>query len=165
MNIAGLCAAHQRIALDSHVFIYLAEQDPMHVRRAAGVIDAVADGAVEGSLSVVGVAEVLLGPAMRGEFIAVEQMAAEIDSTPNLKVVAVTPEIAIDAAVIGGLRRLKLADAIHLASARAVGATAFVTNDRRLRSAAHLQVVYLDDLELDGDPIAGSSGRGADLQP
>ena len=161
MNIAGLCAAHRRIAIDSNVFIYLAEQDPLHADRAAAVVDAVANGAVSGSLSVVGVAEVLLGPATRGELVAVEQMASEIVATPNLRVVAVTPEIAVDAAVIGGLRRLKLADAIHLASARAIGATAFVTNDRRLRSAAHLQVIYLDDLELDGDPIAGPLGASA----
>lgn len=152
MNIADLCTTHQRIAIDSNVFIYLAEQDPLHVDRAAAVIDAVAEGAVAGSLSVVGLAEVLLGPATRGELVAVEQMAGEIDATPNLKIVVVTQEIAIDAAVIGGLRRLKLADAIHLASARAVGATAFVTNDRHFRSAPHLEIVYLDDLALEVEP-------------
>jgi hypothetical protein len=29
-----------------------------------------------------------------------------------------------------------------------------VTNDRRLRSSPHLEVVYLDDLELDEEPAA-----------
>lgn len=154
MKLDAWCEAHQRIAIDSDVFIYLAEQDPRYVDRAAAVIDAVAGGSIAGSLSVVGLAEVLLGPANRGELSAVEHVASEIGATPNLKIVAVTPEIAVDAAVIGGLRGLKLADAIHLASARAVGATAFVTNDRRLRSSQHLQVLYLDDLELDEEPAA-----------
>jgi predicted nucleic acid-binding protein len=42
---------------------------------------------------------------------------------------------------------MSLADAIHMASARAAGATAFVTNDRRVRGSAKLEVVYLDELE------------------
>ncbi len=42
---------------------------------------------------------------------------------------------------------MALADAMHLASARAAGATAFVTNDRRIRGSSKLEVIYLDDLE------------------
>jgi predicted nucleic acid-binding protein len=45
---------------------------------------------------------------------------------------------------------MSLADAVHLASARAAGATAFITNDRRLRGSAKLEVIYLDDLEPAG---------------
>jgi predicted nucleic acid-binding protein len=56
----------------------------------------------------------------------------------------------VDAAVIGGIRGLSLADAVHLACARAAGATAFVTNDRRIRGSRKLEVVYLDELEPSG---------------
>jgi predicted nucleic acid-binding protein len=55
--------------------------------------------------------------------------------------------LVVDAAVISGIRNMSLADAIHMASARAAGATAFVTNDRRVRGSAKLEVVYLDELE------------------
>jgi hypothetical protein len=37
-----------------------------------------------------------------------------------------------------------------LACARAAGATAFITNDRRIRGSAKLEVVYLDELEPSG---------------
>jgi predicted nucleic acid-binding protein len=63
-----------------------------------------------------------------------------------LSVETIGPDLAGDAAVIRGIRGMSLADAVHLASARAVGATAFVTNDRRLRGSSKLEVVYLDDL-------------------
>jgi len=65
---------------------------------------------------------------------------------PGLTIASVGPELAGDAAVIRGVRGMSLADAVHLASARAVGATVFVTNDRRLRGSSKLEVVYLDDL-------------------
>ena len=57
--------------------------------------------------------------------------------------------IAEDAAWIRGHSRLGLADAIHVAAARATGATAFITNDRRIKPRPNLDVFYLDDLELD----------------
>jgi len=51
-----------------------------------------------------------------------------------------------DAAWISGRTGAGLPDAVHLACARAAGATAFLTNDRRIRSRPTLEVVYLDDL-------------------
>jgi predicted nucleic acid-binding protein len=67
----------------------------------------------------------------------------------GLRIEPLSAEIAVDAAIIRGSRRIVLADAIHLATARAAGATAFVTNDRRLRGSVKLEVVYLDDLEVE----------------
>jgi predicted nucleic acid-binding protein len=45
-----------------------------------------------------------------------------------------------------GRRGHSLPDAIHLATAIAAGASAFVTNDRRLRVIPRLNVVQLADL-------------------
>ena len=78
-----------------------------------------------------------------------------------LSIVPLTPEVAADAAVIRGIRRLTLPDAIHLATARAAGATAFVTNDRRMRGSTKLEVVYLGDLEPDEPAPAELRAEGA----
>jgi hypothetical protein len=43
-----------------------------------------------------------------------------------------------------------------MGSARAAGATALVTNDRRLKSSGRVEVVYLDDL-LPGSPAVDRS--------
>ena len=61
----------------------------------------------------------------------------------------ITQMIAEDAAWLRGQGQLDLADAIHVAAARTTGATAFITNDRRIKSRPNLDVFYLDDLELD----------------
>ena len=53
------------------------------------------------------------------------------------------------AAWLRGQGQLDLADAIHVAGARVAGATAFITNDRRIKSRPNLDVFYLDELELD----------------
>jgi predicted nucleic acid-binding protein len=48
--------------------------------------------------------------------------------------------------VVRGARGPALADAVQLATARAAGATAFVTNDRRMGDVHGLEVLFLDDL-------------------
>jgi len=146
LTIEELCRAHQRIGLDSSVLIYLIESvEPWH-RVAGELINAIEAGSAGGSLSALALAEILSGPARAGDLAQVERSDAEIRGMPGLSVASVGPELAGDAAVIRGIRGLSLADAVHLASARAAGATVFVTNDRRLRGSSKLEVVYLDDL-------------------
>ena len=49
------------------------------------------------------------------------------------------------AAKLRARHRLSLADAFQVASCLQLGATAFLTNDRRLRRVTELEVVLLDD--------------------
>ena len=63
-----------------------------------------------------------------------------------IRIVPLDAAVAEDAAWIRGASGIGLEDAVQLASARFAGATAFVTNDRRLRSIPDLDVIYLDDL-------------------
>jgi len=113
---------------------------------ARELIDATDSGTVEASLASVGQMEVLTGPARVGGAARFETMADEIRSL-QLRLVPLESVIAEDAAWLRGDGRLELADAIHVASAKAAGATAFVTNDRRIRSRPGLEVIYLDDIE------------------
>lgn len=147
MTIDELCRQHRRIAVDANVLIYLLEGDEHLGPRARALMQAVESGRVGAVLSAVGLAEVLIGPA-RADLAHVERYSDEIRSIAGLKVVPLEVGVSSDAAVIRGVRRIGLADAIHMASARAAGATAFVTNDRSLRGSTKLEVVYLDDLEV-----------------
>jgi predicted nucleic acid-binding protein len=61
--------------------------------------------------------------------------------------VPLTADIAIDAGILRGLHGLSLPDAIHLATARQAGASAFITNDQRLRGLPKLDVIQLSDLD------------------
>ena len=62
-----------------------------------------------------------------------------------MHVIDLDAELVADAAWLHGSIGGQAADAIHLATARRSGATAFITNDRRIRSIPRLEVIYLDD--------------------
>ena len=96
-------------------------------------------------LASIGVTEVLAGPARKDDPVGFEMLAAALRDlgfdNPVLDAAA-----AEDAAWISGRTGARLPDAVHLACARAAGATAFLTNDRRIQSRRGLGGVYLDDL-------------------
>ncbi len=146
-TVADLITDHRLVALDSNVLIYLFEGSTEEAGRAAELLDAVEEGRVRASFATVGLTEVLTRPAQVGETVLFEQYAAELRSFPNLRLVSLDAELATDAAWTRGQGQRSLADAVHLASARAAGATAFVTNDRRIRSHPGLEVVYLGDMK------------------
>lgn len=148
MTIGELCARHRRIALDANVLIYLLEDLGTLADMGQALIDAAEGGRTAAELAGIGLAEVCAGPARRGDLALVERYAELLGSMPGLRIQPITADIAVDAAVIRGIRGIGLADALHLASARATGATAFVTNDRRLRGSARLEVIYLDELSV-----------------
>ena len=127
-------AGHRRIGLDSNILIYLLETSGPLADAAARLVDAT-----------VGLVEILAGPARAGDAAAFE-LTADALRDLLIRVVSLDRATAEDAAWIRGSLGIGLEDAVHLATARNAGATAFVTNDRRLRSIPRLEVVYLDDL-------------------
>jgi predicted nucleic acid-binding protein len=144
-TLEGVLARHRRIAIDSNLLIYLLGGDPGRADVSAVIVDLVGTGAMEGVLATIGLAEALVGPASRGDTVRFEESAATMRDL-GFRIVSLDAAVAEDAARIRGQTGLSLPDAVHLASARAGGATAFVTNDRRIRSRPGLEVVYLDDL-------------------
>lgn len=146
-QVESLAAAHHRIGLDSDVLIYLVDAVQPSAARAAAIIDAVEQGLMRASMSALAYGEILVGPARDGDSARFERTATELRDTA-VDIVPVTAAIAEDAAWLRGRGAAHLIDAIHLATAR-LHATAFVTNDRRLRSAPGLEVYVLDDMELE----------------
>ena len=144
-SVRDLVTKHRRLALDSSVLIYLLEgQQPRADVVAALLDEAVAERGVV-VFATVGITEVLAGPARAGDGVGFEMLAAAVRAM-NLQHPVIDVATAEDAAWIRGSTGAGLPDAMHLASARAAGATAFLTNDRRIHSRPNLEVVYLDDL-------------------
>ena len=138
-------ASHRRIGLDSNVLIYLLETTGPLADAAGRVVDAIDGETHQAVLATVGVVEVLVGLARSGDAAAFE-LTADALRDMLVRVVSLDQATAEDAAWIRGTLGIGLEDAVHLATARNAGATAFVTNDRRIRSIPHLEVIYLDDL-------------------
>jgi predicted nucleic acid-binding protein len=152
LTVYRLLGEHQKIALDSNVLIYVIERVAPWHPVADALIAGLEAGTAVGTISSLALAEVLSGPARAGDLALVERYNGEIRAVPGLAVESLTPDIAGDAVVIQAVRGMPLADAVHLATARAAGATAFVTNDRRIRGSTKLAVVFLDDLDAASDP-------------
>lgn len=146
MTIAELCAGHRRIGVDTNVLVYLLEDAAPFAAASQALMDAVEARQVSAVLASIGLAELVTGPARLGDGALVERYADELRSMTGLRIEPLSADIAVGAAIIRGSRGTGLPDAIHLATARAAGATAFVTNDRSLRGSTKLEVIYLDDL-------------------
>jgi predicted nucleic acid-binding protein len=146
MTVDELCEQHRRVAFDANVFVYLFESTGQLAAAAIAVVNAVSARRLTGVVSSVALAEVIGRPVRIGDDTMGERYADAIRSIENLHVVPVTIEIAVEAGFVRGRTSLTLADAVHVATARVAGASAFVTNDRRLRSMPKLDVIQLAEL-------------------
>jgi len=141
-----LLRRHHRVAIDSNVLIYLLEGSGELADRCGELLDAIAAGEGEGVLATLALAEVCSGPARANDTAMVERYADELTSLEGVEVAPLDAETAVDAALLRGDGSLSITDAVHLATARRHGATAFVTNDRRITAIHRLEVAYLDEL-------------------
>jgi predicted nucleic acid-binding protein len=146
MTVDELCERHGRVAFDTNVFVYLFESTGPLADAATAVVNAVSARRIVGIVSSVALTEVIVRPVLLGDDTMGERYANAIQSIENLQIVPATAEIAIEAGFVRARTGLTLADALHVATARVAGASALVTNDRRVRSLPKLEVVQLADL-------------------
>ena len=139
----GALRGHVAVGLDSNVFIYLLETSGDEAAQAGRALDAISAASIEASMSTIAVAEVLTGPARAGDAALMERYLDEIRSLERLRIVPVDIDVAFAAATLRGRDGVAMSDALNLAAARSAGATAFITNDRRLRSVPGLEVIRL----------------------
>jgi predicted nucleic acid-binding protein len=142
----GTLARHRVVGIDTVVWIYALEHHPDFGEGAAAVLAAVEAGEIAGVISTLVLAELLVGPFRSGGATLADRYAERLTTFPHLRVVA--PDAAVcrvAARLRAGAPALRLPDAIHLATCLTAGATAFVTNDARVRPVDGLEVVQLRD--------------------
>lgn len=145
MKVAELARRHQRIGIDSNVVIYALEGSGPESDAARAIFDLMATGACSGVLSILGLIEVLVGPARHAGDALVQRYADELSELEGVSITGIDRETAIEAAHVRA-QGTGLADEIHLASARRFGASAFLTNDRRMKPLRGLEMIALPDL-------------------
>ena len=116
---------------------------------ASQVLRHVGQQAAIGVTSVLTLTELLAKPLQLGRRGLAARYEALLRVTPNLLLADVDAEIARQAAVLRATYRLRTPDAIQVAACLVHGATAFVTNDARLRRIDELTVLVLAD-HIDG---------------
>ena len=123
---AGLRAG-STVLVDTAPLIYWLEGHPVFAERFAGMFQAAASGDLHVALSTITLSEVLTGPYQAGQTALARRYE---NALQQYRVVDITPAIAILGAQLRAQYRLKLPDALQLASALDMGADALVTHDR-----------------------------------
>ncbi len=137
---------HARVGLDTSIFIYHLEAHPRYLPLTTAVLAGVQAGEWEGITSVITLMELTVRPWRLGREDVARHYEVLLATFPNLTLVAVDREVAREAARLRAKYNVRPADALQVAAARVHGATAFVTNDRRLsRLADRLVMVQLDE--------------------
>jgi predicted nucleic acid-binding protein len=126
------------VLVDSAPIIYTLESHPKLADRFAPLFARQERGEITLAVSTVTIAQVLTGPFGSGEEALARRYRAVLESW---QVIALTGEIAESAARLRAQYRLRLPDAIQLASALAINADALVTHDRDFGKVRGLRIL------------------------
>jgi predicted nucleic acid-binding protein len=135
----------QVVALDSAPLIYYIEEHPTYLPAIEPFFDALADGLLTAVTSTVTLAEVLTQPLRLGDAQLAATYRELLRSSTGLTLMPVTSTIAEEGARMRAAGEFRTPDAIQLATAVALGAKAFLTDDFRL-TTPDLRVLVVDRL-------------------
>ncbi|MGQ0709613.1 MAG: type II toxin-antitoxin system VapC family toxin [Rhodoferax sp.] len=133
------------VVVDTAPFIYLLESHPQYADPFVGLFEAAGAGDLGIALSTITLAEVLTGPLKAGHAALAKRYEMALS---QYRVVPVSTPIAVLAAQLRAQYRLKLPDALQLATALDIGAQAFVTHDRDFSQVTGMAVLTGDEAPL-----------------
>ena len=113
--------------VDTAPWIYVLEDHPVFAPRFTGLFEAAELGRIQLALTTVTLAEVLTGPLKAKQTALAKRYEKALG---RYHVVPLSAQVALMAAQLWVQYRLKLPDAVQLASALDIGAAALVTHDR-----------------------------------
>lgn len=137
LDLAGLSQG-ALVLVDAAPIIYCLEGHPKYAARFQPLFDRQASGEILFAVATTTIAEVLTGPLRAGEEALAKRYRAVMESW---QVVPLTADIAESAARLRAAHKLKLPDAIQVASAIAVNADALATHDRDFSGVKALRVL------------------------
>ncbi len=129
------------IALDSAPIIYYLQDHPRFASRFSPLFDAATEGRLALAISTITLAEVMAGPFAAGNEVLAMQYREVICHSPGWQTVAVDENVATEAARLRARYRLRLPDAIQVATAISARAWALVTHDSALAKIRDIRVL------------------------
>ena len=126
------------VLVDSAPIIYFLEGHSRFGPRFKPLFEAHSVGRLRFAVTTVTIAEVLTGPLQTGDDVLARRYRAILESWQPI---ALDVDIAESAARLRASLRLKLADAIQVASALVVNAAALVTHDRDFSRVRSLRII------------------------
>ena len=136
----------QRVYLDSNVFVYFLDRNPVYFPLVAPLLEAINSGDIIGVTGDAAVAEVMVRPYQTGD----PTLVAGIKSffgTAGFLAVRSHDAAAFDlAAQLRARHGMKFIDALHVATAISAECRFLITNDGDFRSQVAIEVISLRGL-------------------
>jgi predicted nucleic acid-binding protein len=139
-------ADHLVVGLDTSVFIYHFEAHSRYLPLTQELLTGVQEGRWAAITSTITIMELTVHPWQTERSSVAREYEALLVHFPNLTLVDVNRDVARQAAQLRAHYNVRPADALQVATALLRGATAFVTNDRKLtRLSQEIDIIVLDD--------------------
>lgn len=136
------------VYLDTNIIIYAVEGFAVLEDQVKALLRALADREIVGITSELTLAEVLVKPLRDGNTTLRQTYVRFLQTTPAFQVVPIRREILESAAALQANTKLKLPDAIHLATSEFARCDSFLTNDQVFKSVGAANIKILADLDL-----------------
>jgi predicted nucleic acid-binding protein len=133
------------VAIDTAPFIYLIEENPRFIDRVDALFQAVDRGVLPAVTSGVTLLECLVVPYRTGDQALAQRYEALLTGSRGLTLIDLDRPLLRAAAQLRAALGIKTPDALQVAAALSVNATAYVTNDRKLPQVPGLRVLQLAD--------------------
>ena len=140
--------AGQHLYLDANIFIYAIERHPDFLARVDSLFTRIDAGEITATTSELTIADCLVKPFADNDIARQGLYQAAISPRQNFSVVAISRAILIQAAQLRALHKVRLPDAVHLATATASACQALITNDQLIRPISGIPVIQLVDLNV-----------------
>ena len=137
-----------RLGFDTAPLIYFVERNPGYIALVREAFRQVDNGSVEGFTGMISFSEVLVVPKRMSDKVLEEAYRAVLFNSRNFSTLPIDAGAAERAADLRSRYKLKLPDALQIATALEAGCEAFLTNDEALNSVTDLRVIVLKDVEL-----------------
>ena len=137
---------HDRIGIDTAVFIYQVEENPAYVALTQRIFEWLERPHGSGVTSTITMAELLVHPYRDGDEEAADSFYALLSNYPNLEWVAPSMPIVDRAAQLRARHNLRTPDAIQAATALNQKASGFISNDSAFRKVTEIDVLVLAEL-------------------
>jgi predicted nucleic acid-binding protein len=148
MTVEEALQGVSRLFLDTPPVIYYVERHPRYGPLVDPIFDRIDEGRLEAVTSPVTLAECLVVPYRDKRPDLQSKFADLIVNGTGVTFAELGADIARQAADLRARYKLALADAFQIATARASGCDAFLTNDVDLLRVTELQVLVLENLTL-----------------
>lgn len=142
-----------KAVIDTNIFIHVKNREEPYYIPSKAILDKIDEGALEGVISTIVIAEMSSGYHAAGELREKDEFLTHIVSSQNYRVVEVTVGIADEAGRIRASTGLRLPDALIVASGLKEQAEYLVTYDESLRKADnHIKIATAKEMmsELTG---------------